>query len=302
MKRILIIYNPHSSRFHDIKKEVLDHLSKIKGYIIGKYEVDPSNIDKNTDKLAKLLRNGDLVISAGGDATGIIAVNAIFKSGKDVTLSVLPYGNFNDLSRTLGVSTLEDVFSANNHPGYFYPLDIIVDGKHCRYATCYVTIGMTAESVKLYDEPAMRKILKKPFGRKVSSYTHLIGWYFKNRHKKRFLPDFRLNGKLQPQVTSDYIAVNGRFMARVLRIGDNYKNPTTFHSKTCRLINFGRLFYLISRSVLLRIPGAETDGDILEFEKPATVKFQAEGEFVTCKNVRKIEIRKADQCLKTIMK
>ena len=101
MKRLFVIYNPHSSRFAEVKKDVLDQLVKIKGYAIGKYEVDRTNVDKNTAKLAKLLKNGDILISAGGDATGIIASNGILKSNKDATLAVLPYGNFNDLARTL---------------------------------------------------------------------------------------------------------------------------------------------------------------------------------------------------------
>ena len=304
MKRLLVIYNPHSSRFADVKKDVLDRLVEIKGYIIGKYEVDNTNVDKNTAKLAKLLKDGDILISAGGDATGIIAANAILTSGKDATLAVLPYGNFNDLSHTLGVKKFEDVVaqlsSKTLHHGQLYPLDIIVDGKHWRYATCYVTIGMTAESVKLYDEPAMRQILKKSFGRQVISYTRLIGWYFKNRHRKLFLPGLSLNGQPQPQKTSDYSAINGSFMARVLRTGDNYKDPVVFHSKTCPLVNFWYLIQYVARGVLFRLPATKTTGDTLEFKHPITVEIQAEGEFTICKNVHQIKIRKGQKCLKVI--
>ena len=94
----------------------------------------------------------------------------------------------------------------------FYPLEIVVDGKLFRCATCYVTIGMTAEAVKLYDEPGMRKKLKHNYGRSVSSYTELIKWYFKNRHRKEFLPQFKLNGELQKKGISDYVAVNGKYL------------------------------------------------------------------------------------------
>ena len=108
MKRILIVYNPRSSRYAEVKQEVLAPARDLKGCIVGKYEVKPTNIDDNINTLAKLLKNGDLVISAGGDATGVISANAILKSKKDVTLSALPYGNFNDLARTLGTMTMED--------------------------------------------------------------------------------------------------------------------------------------------------------------------------------------------------
>ena len=114
MKRVFIIYNPRSSRFGDVKKEVLSKVTNLKGCIIGKYEVQNTDVDDNAIKLSKFLKNGDLVISAGGDATGIIASNAILRSKKDATLAVLPYGNFNDLAHTLGTKSLDDIFTENS--------------------------------------------------------------------------------------------------------------------------------------------------------------------------------------------
>ena len=50
----------------------------------------------------------------------------------------------------------------------------------------------------------------------------------------------------------------------------------------------------------MRVPGAETKGDVLEFVKPATVEIQAEGEYRVFRNVKKIEIRKAEKWLKVV--
>ena len=178
MQRLIVVYNPRSSRFADVKREVLERVKELNGYMVGKYEVLPTNIDDNIAKLGAVLKSGDVVLAAGGDATGVICANAILASEKDVTLAVLPYGNFNDLARTLGTKTFEDIFEINNQIGAgsssgsrdvrvsggsyrkLYPLEIIVDGKLWRYATCYVTIGMMADAVKLYDTPKVRKILK----------------------------------------------------------------------------------------------------------------------------------------------
>lgn len=305
MQRLLIVYNPHSSRFADVKKGVLAPVQNLKGYLIGKYEVEKTNLEANIAKLSKLIQDGDLVISAGGDATGIIASNGILKSGKDATLAVLPYGNFNDLSHTLGTSKLEDIINKSARLGLvqkLYPLEIIVDGKLFRYATCYVTIGMMAESVKIYDHPTMRKKLKKSFGRKISSYTDLAGWYFKYRHKKQFLPDFKLNGELQPKNTSDYAAVNGHFLARVLKSTPYYQNPHVFLHETDRLTNFWRLSKLITKSIFFRIANTETAYDKIEFLKPATIELQAEGEYQVFKDIKKIEIKKGDKFIKVIHK
>ena len=298
MKRLFIIYNPRSSRYSDVKEDIIKDLKDLKGYIIGKYEIDETDVDQNVAKFTKILKDGDTVVAAGGDATGVIAVNAILKSEKDVTLAVLPYGNFNDLACTLGTKKFEEVL--NKPAQKFYPLEIHVDDSFFRYATCYVTIGMMAEAVKLYDEPKMRKILKTKRGRDVGSYTNLARWYFKNRHKKVFLPDFKLNGNLQPKKSSDYAAVNGKYMARVMKGGEDYKNPKIFRSEVDRLTNFWRLFKLMLKSILVRVPGSKTDGDTIEFLNPATVKIQAEGEYQTFKDVKKVEIKKGKKCLKVI--
>ena len=326
MKRILIVYNPRSSRYAEVERDVLTPARDLKGYIIGKYEVKPTNLDDNIATLSKLLKNGDIVISAGGDATGVISANAILKSKKDVTLSALPFGNFNDLARTLGTKTLGEVLGTGDRNlssedrklgrtalsvseedrfgqdpcQNLYPIEIWVDGKFFRYATCYVTIGMTAAAVHLYDQPKMRKALKTNFGRKITSYTALTSWYFKHRHKKVFLPEFTLNGVKQHKKTSDYAAVNGRSMARVMKGGDDFLKPNVFHHETDRLTSFWRLAKLMLKSIFHRIPGTETTGDILEFIKPATTELQAEGEHTVLKNINKIEIRKGTTCLKVI--
>ena len=300
MQRLFIVYNPRSSRFIDVKKEVLDKVIGLKGHIIGKYEVKNTSIDDNATKLSKLLKDGDFVISAGGDATGVIASNAILKSNKDVTLAVLPYGNFNDLARTLGTMKLEDVFDSGTQR--LYPLEIIVNGKFFRYATCYVTIGMTAEAVELFDEPKTRKKLQKGHKSSWRSYIYLIKWYFKNRHKKQFIPDFKLNGELQHKKTSDYAAVNGRSMCMVMKGGYDYQVPKKFRSMTDRLANFWRLTKLMTKSILVRTPGTETTKDVLEFLQPSTVELQAEGEYQIFKNIKKIEIKKSDKYIKVIQK
>lgn len=298
MKRLIVVYNPSSSRYADVRKGVLDKVKNLNGYLVGKYEIKEIGIEENVKRLSKIVEDEDLVVSAGGDATGVITVNSVLKSGKDATVAVLPYGNFNDLSRTLGIRRIEDIIDGNYKNGKLYPLEITVDGKVFRYATCYVTIGMTADAVKLYDEPVMRKKLKNYFGRSVSSYTELIKWYFKNRYEKEFLPQFRLNGKIQNKGISDYIAVNGRYMARVIKCGQNYRDERRFCSKVERLTSLWRLTKLMIRSLVYRIPGDETSGDVIEFEKPAMVKIHAEGEFGEFKDVKKIEIRKGAKCLK----
>lgn len=311
---MLIVYNPRSSQFADVRAEVLRPAGQLRGWLVGKYEVAQTNIEDNIAKLGKLVADGDLVVAAGGDATGIVAVNAVLRSGKKATLAALPYGNFNDLSRTLGVRELAEavdgVAKAERRAGEaakaervkFYPLEVYVDGKFWRWATCYVTAGMTAEAVKLYDAPEMRRKLRSEFGRKITSYTRLAQWYFRNRKGKRFLPECRLNGVAQDPRASDYAAVNGRYMARVMRGREDFRAPRRFRSEIDRLTNFWRLCRLMFKSIVDRVPGTDTEGDVLEFRRPATVEIQAEGESRVFKGVRKIEVRKSGRYFYAVAK
>ena len=328
MKRIFLVYNPNSSRYVDVQKEVIARVTKTKGCLIGKYAIKKAPFEENVANLTKLFEDGDLAIVAGGDATAAVTANAIMQSKKDVTLGVLPYGNFNDLARTLGTMKYEDVFGAGGRDPFFegpktwvsalgaepkkkgfdqdphllYPLDIKVDGEHWRYATCYVTIGMTAEAVHIYDEPKIRQKLKTNFGRKITSYTALASWYFKHRHKKQFLPNFKLNNRPVHPKTSDYTAVNGRSMARLMKGRDDFLKPKIFRSETDRLTNFWRLIKLMTKSIFYRIPGSNTTKDTLEFTSPATIELQAEGEYGVFKDIKTIEIKKSARPLKVITK
>ena len=298
MKRLLIVYNPRSSQFKHVEAEVIDVARNLKGYMIGKYEVKPTDLDDNVKKFARVIRDGDLIISAGGDATAVIAANGLMRSKKEAMLGVLPYGNFNDLARTLRAQSVEDILEGKVIK--YWPLEIIVDGKHFRYASSYVTIGMTAEAVELFDEPKVRKYLQGGHKSSWKSYLYLARWYFKNRHKKTFLPEFKLNGNLMHRKTSDYCAINGKTMARVMKGGDWYLNAKTFRHQTDRLCNLWNLTRLMVRSIFKQVPGTETRGDVIEFINPATVELQAEGEYKIFENVSKIEIKKSEQLIKCI--
>ena len=337
MSRLILIYNPNSSNYRRVKKDVLDKKAEIfADYELAEYTIKKIGFKNNVKNLKQEIKDGDLCFALGGDATAAITANAILESDKDATLAVLPYGNFNDLARTLGTMRLEDTglgaarcfeesvggydrdsrsappitmgrrdSMSEKHlaaPTCLYPLEIYVDGKFWRYATCYVTIGMTAEAVELFDEPKFRKYMKKGHKSSWRSYVALAKWYFKNRHKKVFLPEFTINGKKTVKKASDYAALSGKSMCRVMKGGEDYKKPEIFRSKALKTVSFPRLFILMARSILFRTPGNDTKGDILEFKNPATVELQAEGEYQIFKNIKTIEVKKGEKCLKVITK
>lgn len=302
MSRLILIYNPNSSNYRRVKKDVLDKREEIfKSYELSEYTIKKIGFESNVKNLKKEIEDGDLCFALGGDATAAITANAILESEKDATLAVLPYGNFNDLARALGTMKLKDLDLASK-PIKLYPLEIYVDKEFWRYATCYVTIGMTAEAVELFDEPKFRKYMQKGHKSSWRSYLALAKWYFKNRRKKIFLPEFTINGKKTVKKASDYAAVSGKSMCRVMKGGEDFKRPNVFRSKAYKTISFPRLFMLMARSILHRTPGDDTKGDILEFKDKATVELQAEGEYQTFENIKEIEVKKGTKCLKVITK
>lgn len=302
MQRLLAVYNPHSSNYRRVESEVLSRLPSLKSTMIGKFSIEKAPFERNVARLKKVLRDGDLVIAAGGDATAAVTVNAILEAGKDVTLGVLPYGNFNDLARTLGTMHPSDIFDAKYQVKKLYPLDISVDGTHWRYASCYVTAGMTAEAVELFDEPKFRAYMQKGHKSSWRSYLALAGWYFKHRRGKTFIPDCTINGGPVQSGLSDYCALSGYSMCRVMRGGRDYLKPRVFRSAAYRLTSLPRLVVLMVRSILYRTPGTETTCDRIEFTAPATIELQAEGEYHTFHNIHTITVEKPDQHIKVITK
>ena len=302
MPRLILVYNPNSSNYRRVKKEILNKKIKLfSNYEVGEYNIQKIGFKNNVKNLKEVIKDQDLLLALGGDATAAITANAILESNKDATLSVLPYGNFNDLARTLGTMKFKDL-NLKTKSTKLYPLEIYVDGKFWRYATCYVTIGMTAEAVELFDAPKFRKYMQKGHKSSWRSYIALAKWYFKNRHKKVFLPEFTVNGKSTAKKASDYAAVSGKSMCRVMKGGDDFKKPYIFRSKTFKTVSFPKLFILMARSILHRTPGNDTKGDILEFKEPATVELQAEGEYQIFADVKTIEVKKGNKCLKVVTK
>jgi len=258
-------------------------------------------------------------VAAGGDGTATIALNGAMLSGaKDVKLGVLGYGNFNDMARTLGLSRLREIVAVadckdspccrdcpcNGRVGEAWGLECLVNGKHWRWGMCYFTVGLFAESTAIFDQKDNRRELRTGRRGMLFSIWELAKWYFKHR-KQRFLADFTLEkGEEKKHFVdmTDYVAINGVSMAKLMRGGRWFLSEGEFLSETRSLKSFWNLTRLMVRSVLVRVPGKETRGDVLRFDEPAKVMIQAEGEYKKFDGVRTIEVRKARRPVKVVMR
>jgi len=292
-----------------VDSEVLERSRSLKGWVVGKFEVLPTNVDDNAARLAKVLDDGDLVVSAGGDGTATITLNGVMLSkAKDLKLGVLGYGNFNDMSRALGMRDLLEIVKVAEGGGEgrladAWGMECLVNGEHWRWALCYFTVGLFAESCAVFEKKDNRRELRTGKRGLVYSVWLLKKWYFKNR-KRKFLENFVLTRAGQEkrfEGMTDYMAVNGKSMARVMRGGKWFLDEESFLGETRNLRGLGGLLRLMIGSILRRIPGAETCGDKLTFDKPTGVMIQAEGEYKRLEGVETIEIRKAERPAKVVL-
>lgn len=308
MKRIILAYNPRSSKHARIDAEVVRPVQKLKGYVIGKYEIKAAPVDENVAELSKILEDGDFLIAAGGDGTATVGLNAIVRSKKDVTLGVLGYGNFNDFSRMVGARNVEQIIAnfEKEKVQELHPLQAKVDGKIWRYAACYFTIGMFAESTEIFDAPVMRKTLRS--GKKSLFYSviQLAKWYFKNR-KKDFLSgdvrmnDVRMNGLRSNKNISDILFVNGKTVAKVMKGGKYWQNPQEFFVSFGRLKNFFRLCNFMLKSMVGRMPGhVETREVKIDFGEMVEFEIQAEGEYTRVR-AKELIVSKLERGVKVVV-
>ncbi len=305
MKRLFIVYNPRSSHYEQVKTDIIDRLNGLKGVMVGKFEVAATNVDDNARRLAKVLTTGDLVIAAGGDGTATIAVNGIMLSkAQNVKFGVIGYGNFNDVARTFGNLKLDDILKGSVKR--VYPLECKINGKHWRFGMCYFTLGMFAEACACFDAPKTRKTLRKGGRKTIFSLITLMKWWLKN-HRHKFLPEsFHLGDSsdefMECKKVSDYMAVNGRTVAKIMKGSDWYLRESQFLSMTGRMTKFCKLVPMMLKSVFKRIPGAESDYDCLVFPEPTELMIQAEGEYKKISGVRTIEISKVSKPLLVVSK
>lgn len=320
MRKIVVVYNPRSSRFKAVEGEVFEEIRKVKGVMVGRYEIKPTSPEDNAGKLAKLIGEGDLVLAVGGDGTATIAMNGMLESGfagelvqrgeKEAIFAALPYGNFNDLPRALGDLTIDEVLKKyqKGEVTDFYPLDIKVNKKHFRYAGCYVTVGMFAEATDVFEKPKVRGKLKTGKKGIFFSGRKLFSWYLRNKGKNFFPDEVIFNSTKVDGKVTDYVAVNGMTMGKIVKVPldrsekEFFRVKKRYWSGVGNYASFWKLLRIGFFEVLLRkkLPGGETERDLIQFKKPAAVTIHAEGEAKKIAGVLEIEVRKLEKPMKVI--
>ena len=262
--RVILVCNGKSTGHKRVEKEVVTTLREFilqqKGITFLRFDVESPTLEENAKRLANLIGDGDVVLVAGGDGTAGIGVNGIMQSGKDAKFYVIPYGNFNDIIQILRSNSGKKV----------YPIEALVDGKHFRYALAYFTVGMMAESTKIFDDEKVRRKLRKSKFNLIFSLKTLLMWFFVNRKKDYITID--------GQKYSDILVVNGKNVARLMKGGEYYLGETFLYTEQ-RLNNFFAMVFFMLQAMFSGIPGKKLKNKRIRFEEKQRIFIQSEGEY-----------------------
>lgn len=308
LQRVLVVYNSKSSHHAAIQDEILGPVRRLRGALVGKFEVRHESLERNVQELIPLINEGDLILVAGGDGTATLALNALVRSGKRATLAVFGYGNLNDMAGMLGITREMGVvgvwqrfLAGNVHE--IYPLEVTVNGRLWRYAPCYVTLGLLAESATMMETQEVRQKLRTGKQSRIFSLRMAIKWYWRNR-KRNFLPaKMTLNGQKigDGKRVTDYLAVNSPVMAGMMKGGDWYRQPEKFGSTVQSLGKFWKMVKFGLRSVRKSIPLTETMEDTIRFGTLSEVEIQAEGEYQCLADVEEIVVKKSARGVRVVL-
>ena len=282
--RVILVCNRKSTGYKRVEKEVVKPLREFilqqKGITFLRFDVESPTLEENAKRLANLIGDGDVVLVAGGDGTAGIGVNGIMQSGKDAKFYVIPYGNFNDIIQILRSNSGKKVF----------PIEALIDGKHFRYALAYFTVGMMAESTKIFDDEKVRRKLRKSKFNLIFSLKTLLMWFFVNRKKDYITID--------GQKYSDILVVNGKNVARLMRGGEYYLGETFLYTEQ-RLNNFFAMVFFMLQAMFSGIPGRKLKEKTIHFEEKQRIFIQSEGEYKDLV-VQEISFSKSDKSIEIL--
>ena len=282
--RVILVCNCKSTGHKRVEKEVVKPLREFilrqKGMTFLRFDVESPTLEENAEKLSKLIMSGDVILTAGGDGTAGIGVNGIMQSDKAAKFYVIPYGNFNDIIQILRPNSGKKV----------YPIEALIDGKHFRYALAYFTVGMMAESTKIFDDEKVRRKLRKSKFNLIFSLKTLLMWFFVNRKKDYITID--------GQKYSDILVVNGKNVARLMRGGEYYLEETFLYTEQ-RLNNFFAMVFFMLQAMFSGIPGRKLKEKTIHFEEKQRIFIQSEGEYKDLV-VQEISFSKSDKSIEIL--
>lgn len=298
-RRLVIAYNPHSSRARLVQSQVFDRLDRAQ-ISYTKIEVRQASLADNVARLRSEVEPNDVILCAAGDGSAHAMAHSVMAADRPgVQIGFLAFGNFNDLPHAFNNrDTLTDPvkFLQNASPRDAYPLTVAADGKILRHALLYITIGWTARAAAYFDRPVVRT--KSIAGRTgLFDSLYKLGIYYFQSRKSSLLPEFTIAGR--KHLASDILVANGPKIARLFRSGRNYYLGKQF---LVRILDVRKLIantpFLVS-GLVYRIRGEVVDATEIDFGTAVPISLQCDGE-VVAGEMQKIRVAKMNTALQIL--
>ena len=289
-ERIVVVHNPNSTRANKVHSGVFNRLDEHDiSYVT--HATNYPDAEANIADMQQTFRNGDTVLSVGGDGTAMQVANGVLRNQHaDTAIGVLGYGNFRDLGKEQDPLKLLD---ESARVAAVHPLTIEVNDTYLRDAPGYMSLGFTALIASRFGTKSSRERLKAmPEWTKLLASIGQVGLdYFALRNQK--IPAFHTD--LSPTVehaATDLFALNSPQAGSVIRSATDYGRESYFGFRTNNVSSVLPNIPFGIQALLGHAPARTVEELTIHFEEPSTVPFQTEGEFVELTDVNKLFIYK----------
>ena len=290
IKRVVIVHSPNSTR--------AKRYSSVVSYLADIYRQDKLIDIELTDvpyfqaikQIVGKLRDGDLVVAAGGDGITQVTANAVYLAKLDTIFTTVPLGHGNDISRAINKKNRNIEAILRQPVVDFYPLNVIINKKISFAVMSYITFGATTVIVDYLNKDNSRRLRRvlKNLTPAASVPIGNIGEISKKINELDF-PDFWRDGKL---LTDDSI---GFFLIpaahNVLRLPKDISLASSeffFHYAKTKDKNLAKKIFMAG-SWALRFPGEMTELEELRFtENGANITVNISGDNIKLGEVKTV--------------
>ncbi len=300
-QRLVVVYSPESTSANLYETVIRPELLKLSRDL---YEIPLVNLPyfAAREAISQQLADKDLVIAAAGDGSAQVTFDAIFQSGTNATLAVIPLGHGNDLAHALNASNKIPTKILHQQPREIHP--VMVDFGTDKVALIsYLTFGATTVLVDFLNRQSARirrarhKKLPQFIGLKLSDLSKLS-----HEIDNLEFPDFIREKR---QLSDDSLGFFNISAAKnLLRVPRNLlfdDNTFFFHHAQTKHKNLARKI-LFSGAWSLKFPGEISDFEELSFRRAQGLVANIAGDNATIANVSRIRAEKSQRAVKVLAK
>ncbi|MBP6038025.1 MAG: hypothetical protein KA604_01675 [Candidatus Saccharimonas sp.] len=290
-RRIVLVRNPNSTRAKRVEKDIVAPLNQTDN-VYQEFVTQHPDTEANIEDMREFFREGDLILSAGGDGTTMQVANAVLREHHaDTLIAPLAVGNFNDIAGAQRNPIA--LLSPDAHVETIHPLTVDVNGEYWRDSPAYVTLGATAVLAGSFGNTDSREAMRQaPEWAKLAYSIGQLGVnYFKVRGDT-LSPFHTSQANTVRHAVTDVLLINNRRVGRIIRSDTDYSAGPVFGYREANVSHI-----LPNLPFGLRALAGKTPADVVSeirimFEHASSVPIQSEGEFTQLHGVHEIFVYK----------